>query len=54
MLPHTVLTPVDVDAALVVATDSGWVKKLFTRPHLLPAVPATTLSSPTLQSQLSL
>jgi hypothetical protein len=47
MLPHTVFTPLDVDAALLVATDSGWIKKLITRPHLLPAFPPTTLSSPT-------
>jgi hypothetical protein len=39
MLPLTRFIQVDVDAALLVATDSGWFKKMITRSYLLPALP---------------
>jgi hypothetical protein len=39
MLPLTRFIQVDVDAALLVATDSGWFKKMITRSYLLPAFP---------------
>jgi hypothetical protein len=39
--------PPDVDAALLVAVQSDWKKKLITRPHLEPALPPSTIANPT-------
>ncbi|KAA8906796.1 hypothetical protein FN846DRAFT_906833 [Sphaerosporella brunnea] len=47
LLPYNFDVPVDLDAALLTATESLWKRKLITRPNLLPAHPPTTSSVPT-------
>jgi hypothetical protein len=47
LLPHNVFVPPDVDAALLVAVQSDWKKKLITRSHLEPALPPSTIANPT-------